>query len=391
MFLNLRIACKILGRITPPLPPELAPNTRLAFSNRKPKKVTILVTGGAGFIGSNFVLDWLELSTEPVANVDQLTYAGNLQNLASLQDDPRHQFIHGDIGNYDLILGLLQNHNIRAVINFAAESHVDRSIHGPEDFIQTNVVGTFHLLEAIRAYWSKLEDVAKQQFRLLHVSTDEVYGSLDKNDAPFAETNRYEPNSPYSASKAASDHLVRAYHHTYGLPVLTTNCSNNYGPYHFPEKLIPLCIHNALAGKPLPIYGDGQQIRDWLYVKDHCSAIRRVLEQGRVGETYNVGGWNEKANLDVVNTLCTILDAESPRPDGKSYAEQITFVKDRPGHDRRYAIDASKIERELGWKPAETFETGIRKTVRWYLDNQQWTTNVTSGAYREWVGRQYQA
>jgi dTDP-glucose 4,6-dehydratase len=349
----------------------------------------ILVTGAAGFIGSNFVLDWLAQSDEQVINLDALTYAGNLENLASLDGDVRHIFVKGDIGDFDLVAKLLAEHQPRAVINFAAESHVDRSIHGPEDFIQTNIVGTFRLLEAVRAHWGKLEASAKAEFRFLHVSTDEVYGSLAKDDPAFAETNRYEPNSPYSASKAASDHLVRAYHHTYGLPVLTTNCSNNYGPYHFPEKLIPLVIHNALAGKPLPIYGDGQQIRDWLYVKDHCSAIRRVLEAGKLGETYNVGGWNEKPNLDVVHTLCTILDELSPRADGKRYKDQITYVTDRPGHDRRYAIDASKIERELGWKPAETFETGIRKTVQWYLDNQGWVQNVTSGAYQNWVGKQY--
>ena len=349
----------------------------------------IFVTGGAGFIGSNFVLDWLAQSDEPVVNLDALTYAGNLENLASLQGDPRHTFVKGDIGDFDLVARLLAEHQPRAIINFAAESHVDRSIHGPEDFIQTNIVGTFRLLEAVRAYWNGLEGQAKENFRFLHVSTDEVYGSLDKDDPAFAETNRYEPNSPYSASKAASDHLVRAYHHTYGLPVLTTNCSNNYGPYHFPEKLIPLVIHNALAGKPLPIYVDGQQIRDWLYVKDHCSAIRRVLEAGRVGEVYNIGGWNEMPNLDVVHTLCAILDELSPRADGKAYKEQITYVKDRPGHDRRYAIDASKIERELGWKPAKTFESGIRKTVQWYLDNQAWVSNVTSGAYKNWVGKHY--
>ena len=351
----------------------------------------ILVTGGAGFIGSNFVLDWLAQSDEPVINLDALTYAGNLENLTDLSGDPRHLFVHGDIGNFDLVAKLLADHKPHAVINFAAESHVDRSIHGPEDFIQTNIVGTFHLLEAVRAYWSDLAGEAKANFRFLHVSTDEVYGSLEKDDPAFRETSRYEPNSPYSASKAASDHLVRAYHHTYGLPVLTTNCSNNYGPCHFPEKLIPLVIHNALAGKPLPIYGDGQQIRDWLYVKDHCSAIRRVLEAGRVGETYNIGGWNEKSNLEVVHTLCTILDELSPRGDGKPYEEQITYVKDRPGHDRRYAIDASKIERELGWRPAETFDTGIRKTVRWYLDNQAWVSNVTSGAYRQWLDKNYEA
>lgn len=351
--------------------------------------MTILVTGSAGFIGANFVLDWLAQNDETVINLDKLTYAGNLQNLDSVKDDPRHIFVHGDIGDDTLVPALLAQYQPRAIINFAAESHVDRSIHGPEDFIQTNIVGTFRLLESTRAYWSKLPETDKQQFRFLHVSTDEVYGSLAPTDPAFTEQNKYEPNSPYSASKAASDHLVRAYHHTYGLPVLTTNCSNNYGPYHFPEKLIPLIIHNALTGKALPIYGDGQQIRDWLYVKDHCAAIRRVLEAGQLGETYNVGGWNEKANIDVVHTLCDILDEEQPRGDGKSYREQITFVKDRPGHDRRYAIDASRLERELGWKPAETFETGIRKTVRWYLDNQDWVQNVTSGAYRDWVGQQY--
>jgi len=353
--------------------------------------MTILVTGGAGFIGSNFVLDWLAQHDEPVVNLDKLTYAGNLENLATLQGDPRHVFVQGDIADYDLVSELLRGHAIRAVINFAAESHVDRSIHGPEDFIQTNIVGSFRLLEAVRNHWNGLDDVDKKAFRLLHVSTDEVYGSLEKQAPAFTETHRYEPNSPYSASKAASDHLVRAYHHTYGLPVLTTNCSNNYGPFHFPEKLIPLCIHHALAGKPLPIYGDGQQIRDWLYVKDHCSAIRRVLEAGRLGETYNVGGWNEKANLDVVYTLCDILDDLRPRADGQSYRTQITFVQDRPGHDRRYAIDASKLERELGWKPAETFESGIRKTVQWYLDNQAWVTNITSGAYRDWIDKHYSA
>lgn len=353
--------------------------------------MTIVVTGGAGFIGSNFVLDWLALSNEAVINVDKLTYAGNLENLQSLKGHNSHVFVRSDIGDAATIGELLRTHRPRAVVNFAAESHVDRSIHGPEDFIETNVVGTFRLLEAVRSYWNELSEADKQAFRFLHVSTDEVYGTLSPTDHPFRETNRYEPNSPYSASKAASDHLVRAYHHTYGLPVLTTNCSNNYGPYHFPEKLIPLCIHNALAGKPLPIYGDGQQIRDWLYVKDHCSAIRRVLEAGQLGETYNIGGWNEKANLEVVETLCSILDELSPRKDGVSYAKQITFVKDRPGHDRRYAIDATKIERELGWKPAETFETGIRKTVQWYLDHQDWVGNVTSGAYQNWVGQQYGA
>jgi dTDP-glucose 4,6-dehydratase len=351
--------------------------------------MTILVTGGAGFIGANFVLGWLAQSDEPVINLDQLTYAGNLENLSTVAKSSSYHFVHGDIGDQELVSKLLVEHNVRAVVNFAAESHVDRSIHGPEDFIQTNIVGTFRLLEAVRAYWGGLADEAKKNFRFLHISTDEVYGSLVDDAPPFAETNRYEPNSPYSASKAASDHLVRAYHHTYGLPVLTTNCSNNYGPYHFPEKLIPLVIHNALAGKALPVYGDGQQIRDWLYVEDHCSAIRRVLEAGTLGETYNVGGWNEKANLEVVRTLCALLDELKPRADGLSYDTQITFVKDRPGHDRRYAIDAGKIERELGWKPAETFETGMRKTVRWYLDNQDWVSHVTSGSYRNWVEKQY--
>lgn len=349
----------------------------------------ILVTGGAGFIGANFVLDWLAHHDEPVINVDKLTYAGNLENLASLQGDVRHIFVQADIGDSAVIGQLLAQHQPRAVVNFAAESHVDRSIHGPEDFIQTNVVGTFRLLEAVRAYWNGLEGEAKAGFRFLHVSTDEVYGTLSLTDPAFTEENNYEPNSPYSASKAASDHLVRAWHHTYGLPVLTTNCSNNYGPLHFPEKLIPLMIVNALAGKPLPIYGDGQQIRDWLYVRDHCSAIRRVLEAGKVGETYNVGGWNEKANIDIVKTVCALLDELRPRADGKSYAEQITFVTDRPGHDRRYAIDARKLERELGWKPAETFETGIRKTVQWYLDHPEWVANVQSGSYRNWVQKQY--
>ena len=353
--------------------------------------MTILVTGGAGFIGSNFVLDWLAQSDERVINLDVLTYAGNLENLASLDGDSRHLFVKGDIGDFELVSKLLSEHQPRAVVNFAAESHVDRSIHGPEDFIQTNIVGTFRLLEAVRAFYGQLEKAAKNEFRFLHVSTDEVYGSLATDDPAFTETHQYEPNSPYSASKAASDHLVRAYHHTYGLPVLTTNCSNNYGPYHFPEKLVPLVIHNALAGKPLPIYGDGQQIRDWLYVKDHCSAIRRVLEAGRLGETYNVGGWNEKSNLEVVNTLCAILDELRPRVDGKPYKELIIYVTDRPGHDRRYAIDATKIERELGWKPDETFETGIRKTVQWYLDHQDWVENVTNGNYRQWVNQNYGA
>lgn len=349
----------------------------------------ILVTGGAGFIGSNFVLDWLAQSGEAVVNLDKLTYAGNLENLASLQDNPNHIFVQGDLGDSALVAQLLAQHRPRAVVNFAAESHVDRSIHGPEDFIQTNIVGTFRLLEAVRAYWLALPEADKTAFRFLHVSTDEVYGSLTKDDPPFAETNRYEPNSPYSASKAASDHLVRAWHHTYGLPVVTTNCSNNYGPYHFPEKLIPLMIVNALAGKPLPVYGDGQQIRDWLYVKDHCSAIRRVLEAGTLGETYNIGGWNEKPNIEIVHTVCALLDELRPKADGSSYATQITYVTDRPGHDRRYAIDARKIERELGWKPAETFETGIRKTVEWYLAHPDWVAHVQSGSYRDWVTKQY--
>lgn len=349
----------------------------------------ILVTGSAGFIGANFVLDWLAQQDETVVGLDKLTYAGNLESLASLKDDPHHIFVRGDIGDAELVARLLAQHRPRAVINFAAESHVDRSIHGPEDFIQTNIVGTFHLLEAVRAYWSGLADEEKTGFRFLHVSTDEVYGSLAKDDPAFSETHRYEPNSPYSASKAASDHLVRAYHHTYGLPVLTTNCSNNYGPYHFPEKLIPLMIVNALAGKPLPVYGDGQQIRDWLYVKDHCAAIRCVLERGKVGEVYNIGGCNEKSNIEIVHTVCTLLDELAPNPLRPQSSALITYVQDRPGHDRRYAIDARKIERELGWKPAETFETGIRKTVQWYLDNQGWVNNVQSGNYRQWVEKNY--
>ena len=351
----------------------------------------ILVTGAAGFIGANFVLDWLAQSDEPVVNLDKLTYAGNLQSLASLKGDSRHIFVQGDIGDRALVDRLLSEHHPRAVLNFAAESHVDRSIHGPEEFIQTNVVGTFHLLESVRAYWGTLTDEARSAFRFLHVSTDEVYGTLGPGDAPFTETTPYTPNSPYSATKAASDHLVRAYHHTYGLPVLTTNCSNNYGPNHFPEKLIPLMIVNALAGKALPVYGDGMQVRDWLYVKDHCSAIRRVLEAGTAGETYNVGGWNEKPNIEIVNMVCGLLDELRPRADGQSYRTQITYVKDRPGHDRRYAIDARKLEAELGWKPAETFETGIRKTVQWYLDHPDWVAHVQSGAYRQWVQTQYGA
>ena len=350
----------------------------------------ILVTGGAGFIGANFVLDWLkEPNAEGIINLDKLTYAGNLATLASIKNDPRHLFVHGDIGDRTLVVKLLKEHQPRAIVNFAAESHVDRSIHGPADFINTNIVGSFNLLECAREYWSGLKEDAKRKFRFHHVSTDEVYGSLLPTAPAFTETHPYEPNSPYSASKAASDHLVRAWFHTYGLPVVTTNCSNNYGPYHFPEKLIPLVILNAMNGKPLPIYGDGQQVRDWLYVGDHCSAIRAVLANGELGETYNIGGWNEKANIDVVKTICQILDELKPRTDGESYAQQITFVKDRPGHDRRYAIDARKIERELGWRPAETFDTGIKKTVQWYLDNPIWVEGVVSGSYRDWLQKQY--
>jgi dTDP-glucose 4,6-dehydratase len=350
--------------------------------------MTLLVTGGAGFIGSNFVLDWLAHHDEPVVNLDALTYAGNLANLASLQGDARHTFVKGDITDRELLATLFERHQPRAVLHFAAESHVDRSILGPGAFIKTNVDGTFALLEAARVHWMALQGDAKEAFRFLHVSTDEVYGSLAPEAPAFTENHPYEPNSPYSASKAASDHLVRAWHHTYGLPVLTTNCSNNYGPYHFPEKLIPLMIVNALAGKPLPIYGDGQQVRDWLYVRDHCSAIRTVLARGRLGETYNVGGWNEKTNKTIVHTICALLDELRPSTEGP-YTRLITHVKDRPGHDRRYAIDARKIERELGWRPAETFDTGIRKTVQWYLDNAQWVAQVQSGAYRDWVSANY--
>jgi dTDP-glucose 4,6-dehydratase len=349
----------------------------------------ILVTGGAGFIGSNFVLDWLAQHDEPVLNLDKLTYAGNLNNVLSLRGDARHVFMRGDICDTTLVSSLLAQHRPRAIVHFAAESHVDRSIHGPAAFVETNVNGTFSLLEAARAYCSTLAAEEKSAFRFLHVSTDEVYGSLGKGDPAFSETTAYAPNSPYSASKAASDHLVRAYHHTYGLPTLTTNCSNNYGPYHFPEKLIPLVIANALAGKPLPVYGDGQQIRDWLYVGDHCTAVRCVLASGKPGETYNVGGWNEKTNLEVVHTLCDILDALAPAAHGGSYRVQIAHVSDRPGHDRRYAIDARKLERELGWKPAETFETGILKTVQWYLDNQDWVRDVQSGEYMKWLEKNY--
>jgi dTDP-glucose 4,6-dehydratase len=352
--------------------------------------MTILVTGGAGFIGSNFVLDWLAHGDERVVNLDALTYAGNLHNLEGLRGDPRHVFVQGDIGDRSLMDRLLGEHRPRAIVHFAAESHVDRSIHGPGEFMRTNVQGTFALLEAARGHWSALDDASKQSFRFLHVSTDEVYGSLSPDAPAFTERHPYEPNSPYSASKAASDHLVRAWHHTYGLPVLTTNCSNNYGPFHFPEKLIPLMIVNALAGKPLPVYGDGMQVRDWLYVRDHCSAIRTVLARGRIGETYNVGGWNEKPNIEIVKTVCALLDELKPTTDG-SYTRLITYVKDRPGHDRRYAIDARKIERELGWRPAETFESGIRKTVQWYLDNGPWVAGVQSGGYRDWVAKNYAA
>lgn len=349
----------------------------------------ILVTGGAGFIGGNFVLQALQTNVSGLVNLDKLTYAGNLQTLQSVNNFPNYFFFQGDIGDQGLVSKLLSQHRPSAIINFAAESHVDRSIHGPQDFIQTNIVGTFNLLESARSYFDTLQGSEKYQFRFLHVSTDEVYGTLEKSAPAFSETNPYEPNSPYAASKAASDHLVRAWFHTYGLPVLTTNCSNNYGPYQFPEKLIPLVIHNALKGKPLPIYGDGLQVRDWLYVTDHCEAIHTVLHKGKLGETYNIGGNNEKTNISVVQTICSILDQLKPRSDQKSYAEQITFVKDRPGHDRRYAINAAKIASELGWKPKETFETGIRKTVQWYLDNQDWVEGVVSGSYRDWVSKQY--
>ena len=349
----------------------------------------IIVTGGAGFIGSNFIHAWFSQTDEPVVNLDKLTYAGNPENLIEFQEDSRYIFVHGDIGNRDLVDQLLHIEQPRAIVNFAAESHVDRSIHGPDEFITTNVTGTFHLLESVRGFWDTLAADKKETFRFLHVSTDEVYGTLEPSDPPFSETHPHLPNSPYAASKAASDHLVRAWHHTYGLPVLTTNCSNNYGPFHFPEKLIPLVILNALAGKPLPIYGDGQQVRDWLYVRDHANAIMRVLAQGKTGQTYNIGGNQEKTNLSVVQTICDHLDVLKPRPDGQSYRDQITFVTDRPGHDRRYAIDARKIERELGWAPQETFESGLEKTIRWYLDNQPWVEHVTSGDYRQWVQQQY--
>ncbi len=353
--------------------------------------MTILITGGAGFIGSNFVLDWLATCNEPVINVDKLTYAGNLSNLQSLQGDKRHLFIHGDIGDAASMLQWLRQYQPRAVINFAAESHVDRSIHDPEAFIQTNVNGTFHLLEAALAYWRDLPETKRDDFRFLHISTDEVYGSLDPRDPPFTELSRYAPNSPYAASKASSDHLVRAYYHTYGLPAIITNCSNNYGPYQFPEKLIPLAIHFALMEKPIPIYGDGQQIRDWIYVKDHCTALRCVLQKGLPGEVYNVGSCHEQSNLEVVETICARLDLERPRANQKSYQELITFVKDRPGHDRRYAIDASKIRRALGWAPKETFASGMQKTIAWYLENETWVQNVTTGRYRDWINTHYQA
>ncbi|HEY0845089.1 MAG TPA: dTDP-glucose 4,6-dehydratase [Noviherbaspirillum sp.] len=349
----------------------------------------IFVTGGAGFIGSNFVLDWLACSNEPVVNIDKLTYAANPQNLLPLLDDGRHLLVRGDIGNGELIAALLKKHRPRAILHFAAESHVDRSIHSPAAFVSTNINGTFVLLDACRDYWGSLPDVDKKTFRFLHVSTDEVYGSLGDGDPPFSETTAYAPNSPYSASKAASDHLVRAYFHTYGLPVLTTNCSNNYGPYQYPEKLIPLIIANAVAGKALPLYGDGRNVRDWLYVKDHCTAIRRVLEAGRPGETYNIGGWSEKTNLEVVHAVCDILDRLHPTASGARYRDQIRFVTDRPGHDRRYAIDARKIERALGWKPANDFASGMEQTVRWYLDNQAWLQNMQGGAYREWAEKNY--
>jgi dTDP-glucose 4,6-dehydratase len=349
----------------------------------------ILVTGGAGFIGSNFILDWLAQSAEPVLNVDKLTYAGNMANLDSLAGDARHRFVQADICDATAMAALFAQHRPRAIVHFAAESHVDRSVHGPGEFISTNINGTFSLLEAARATWSALPEVERSAFRFLHVSTDEVYGTLGADDAPFSETTAYAPNSPYAASKAASDHLVRAYRHTYGLPVLTTNCSNNYGPYQFPEKLVPLMIVNALAGKPLPVYGDGLQVRDWLYVGDHCAAVRAVLVGGKPGEVFNIGGWNERTNLDVVHTLAALLDTLSPRADGVSYLSQIAYVNDRPGHDRRYAIDARKIERELGWKPAETFDTGIRKTVEWYLGHHDWLQSVQSGDYLKWMDRNY--
>lgn len=349
----------------------------------------ILVTGGAGFIGSNFILQWLAAESSPVINLDKLTYAGNLANLESVAADSRYTFVHGDICDRDLVAGLLERAQPRAIVHFAAESHVDRSIHGPDDFIRTNVNGTFSLIEEVRAYWSALPDDAKSAFRFLHVSTDEVYGSLRPNDPAFSEITAYAPNSPYSASKAASDHLVRAYHHTYGLPTLTTNCSNNYGPYQFPEKLIPLVIWNARHGKPIPVYGDGANVRDWLYVADHCDAIRTVLSKGKPGETYNVGGANEQKNLDIVKAICAILDELCPGDPVTPHENLIKFVQDRPGHDRRYAIDARKISSQLNWKPRETFASGIRKTIEWYLAHDEWTKQVTTGAYRQWMAKQY--
>ncbi|MGA8763456.1 MAG: dTDP-glucose 4,6-dehydratase [Candidatus Sulfotelmatobacter sp.] len=349
---------------------------------------TILVTGGAGFIGSNFILQQMERDKASIVNLDKLTYAGNLRNLDSIANTQRYEFIHGDIADRSLVRGLLGRSQPRAIVHFAAESHVDRSIRGPDDFIRTNIDGTFALLEEVRAHWTDLAEPERADFRFLHVSTDEVYGSLAPDDPPFRETTPYAPNSPYAASKAASDHLVRAYYHTYGLPTLTTNCSNNYGRFQFPEKLIPLMILNARDGKPLPVYGDGQNVRDWLYVEDHCSAIATVLERGRIGETYNIGGGNEKRNLDIVGTICDLVDEMAPRR-GASRRELISFVKDRPGHDRRYAMDASKIEHELGWKPQETFESGLRKTVEWYLDNEVWVRDVTSGNYRQWIEKHY--
>ena len=351
--------------------------------------MSIIVTGAAGFIGSNFVLNWLNSNHEKVIALDKLTYAGNLENLKSVESKTNYLFVQGDIGDSTLMAKLLQEHQPRAIVNFAAESHVDRSIHGPDDFMQTNILGTYRLLEEARSFFNTLGDEEKKQFRFLHVSTDEVYGALSSTDPAFKETNQYEPNSPYSASKAASDHLVRAWHHTYGLPVLTTNCSNNYGPYHFPEKLIPLCILKALQGQSLPIYGDGQQVRDWLYVVDHCKAITMVLENGVIGNTYNIGGNNEKTNLEVVTKLCELLDQLKPRDDGKSYKDQIIFVKDRPGHDYRYAVDASKIMVELGWKPEETFETGLKNTIKWYLKNLSWVQNIESGSYKKWINKNY--
>ena len=349
----------------------------------------IIVTGGAGFIGANFIREWLIHEQEPLVNLDKLTYAGNLKSLADIDRDPRYRFVHADIGDRATVAALLKETRPRAIINFAAESHVDRSIQGADEFIATNIVGTFNLLEEVRAHWDAVSLSEQDRFRFLHVSTDEVYGSLRGSEPAFTESHRYEPNSPYAASKAASDHLVRACHHTYHLPMLTTNCSNNYGPYHFPEKLIPLMILNALGGKALPVYGDGKNVRDWLYVTDHCAAIRLVLSKGRVGETYNVGGRNERTNLDVVNIVCDLLDEMKPRADGKSYTSQITFVKDRLGHDRRYGVNASKLENELGWRAAENFESGIRKTVQWYLANDDWVQSVTSGQYREWIDTQY--